>query len=309
MSERFDHLVQIMARLRGEGGCPWDRKQTRDSLKPYLVEEAYEVLDTIDAKDDAKLKEELGDVLLQVLFHAEIGRELHTFTIDDVLETLAEKLIRRHPHVFGEPTVVGTGGARVPVAPPNATGDGPPPVIKTAAEVVHRWEEIKRKEKTDRARNGEEESALEGVPRALPSLLRAYQLQVRAARVGFDWPAGENGYDQVVAKVHEELKEVDEARGDALRSESDAARQRLEDEVGDLLFSLVNLARRLTVNPEEALRGAVNRFADRFIYMERAARAEGRALGAMTATDMDRLWNAAKAAERERPATREGPPS
>ncbi len=290
MSERFDHLVQIMTRLRGEGGCPWDRTQTRDSLKPYLVEEAYEVLDTIDAKDDAKLKEELGDVLLQVLFHAEIGRELHTFTIDDVLETLAEKLIRRHPHVFGE-----------------ATPDSP--VVKTAAEVVHRWEEIKRKEKTDRARNGEEESALEGVPRALPSLLRAYQLQVRAARVGFDWPAGENGYDQVVAKVHEELKEVDEARGDALRSESDAARRRLEDEVGDLLFSLVNLARRLTVNPEEALRGAVNRFSDRFIYMERAARAEGRALGAMTATDMDRLWNAAKAAERERPANREGPPS
>ena len=285
MSERFDHLVQIMARLRGEGGCPWDRTQTRDSLKPYLVEEAYEVLDTIDAKDDAKLKEELGDVLLQVLFHAEIGRELHTFTIDDVLETLAEKLIRRHPHVFGKATV------------------------KNAAEVLHRWEEIKRKEKTDRAGNGEEESALEGVPRALPSLLRAYQLQVRAARVGFDWPAGENGYDQVVAKVHEELKEVDEARGDALRSESDAARRRLEDEVGDLLFSLVNLARRLTVNPEEALRGAVNRFSDRFVYMERAARAEGRALGAMTATDMDRLWNAAKAAERERPATREGPPS
>ncbi len=290
MSERFDHLVQIMARLRGEGGCPWDRTQTRDSLKPYLVEEAYEVLDTIDAKDDAKLKEELGDVLLQVLFHAEIGRELHTFTIDDVLETLAEKLIRRHPHVFGEPT-------------------SNSPVVKTAAEVVHRWEEIKRKEKTDRAGNGEEESALEGVPRALPSLLRAYQLQVRAARVGFDWPAGENGYDQVVAKVHEELKEVDEARGDALRSESDAARRRLEDEVGDLLFSLVNLARRLTVNPEEALRGAVNRFSDRFVYMERAARTEGRALGAMTAADMDRLWNAAKAAERERPATREGPPS
>ncbi len=290
MSERFDHLVQIMARLRGDGGCPWDRKQTRDSLKPYLVEEAYEVLDTIDAKDDAKLKEELGDVLLQVLFHAQIGRELHTFTIDDVLETLAEKLIRRHPHVFGETTPT-------------------PPVVKTAAEVLHRWEEIKRKEKTDRAGNGEEESALEGVPRALPSLLRAYQLQVRAARVGFDWPAGENGYDQVVAKVHEELKEVDEARGGALRSESGAARQRLEDEVGDLLFALVNLARRLTVNPEEALRGAANRFADRFVYMERAARAEGSTLGAMTAAEMDRLWNAAKAAERESPANHKGPPS
>ena len=159
MSAQFDEVVKIMATLRDEGGCPWDRKQTPQSLAPYLIEEAYEVLETIDAQDDSKLKEELGDVLLQVLFHAQIGRERQTFTIEDVLRTLADKLVRRHPHVFGETTV------------------------KDAAEVVHRWEEIKRQEKAD---NGDEESALDGVPKALPALLRAYQLQVRAARVGFD---------------------------------------------------------------------------------------------------------------------------
>jgi tetrapyrrole methylase family protein/MazG family protein len=272
MSERFDQVVRIMARLRGEGGCPWDRKQTRETLKPYLIEEAYEVLETIDAQDDAKLKEELGDVLLQILFHAQIGRERDTFTIEDVLQTLAEKLIRRHPHVFGEATV------------------------QTPEEVVHRWEHIKRQEKNSRADNGEDESALKDVPKTLPALLRAYQLQVRAARVGFDWPADESGYDQVVGKVREELREVDEARSEAARSATDAARRRLEDEVGDLLFALVNLARIVKVNPEEALRRAANRFAERFEFMERSARANGRALADLTPPEMDRLWDEAKKA-------------
>src|SRR2546426_1796354 len=161
MSDRFDRVVEIMARLRGDGGCPWDRKQTRETLKPYLVEEAYEVLDTIEKHDEAKLQEELGYVLLQILVHAQIGRERKTFTIEDGLETLAEKLIRRHPHVFGEPTK-------------------DPPVVKTAEEVVHRWEEIKRQEKAGQSDNGEAGSALEGVPKSLPALLRAYQLQVRS---------------------------------------------------------------------------------------------------------------------------------
>src|SRR5438105_8189718 len=138
MSDRFDEVVAIMARLRGDGGCPWDRKQTRESLKSYLIEEAYEVLETIDAQDDRKLKEELGDVLLQILFHAEIGRERKTFTIEDVLQTLSEKLIRRHPHVFKQTTMTGS--------------DGTPPAI-TAAEVVHRWEEIKRQEKAEASGN------------------------------------------------------------------------------------------------------------------------------------------------------------
>jgi len=270
-----------MARLRGEGGCPWDRKQTRETLKPYLVEEAYEVLDTIEKQDEAKLQEELGDVLLQVLFHAQIGRERKTFTIEEVLETLAEKLIRRHPHVFG-----------------GTTKD--PPVVKTAEEVVHRWEEIKRQEKAGQAHNGEAGSALEGVPKSLPALLRAYQLQVRAARVGFDWPHDETGYTQVVGKIHEELREVADARADVTETPTDNARRRLEDEIGDLLFALVNLARLFKVNPEEALRGAANRFAERFVYMEEAARRSGRALSEMTLAEMDRLWDEAKASEPKR---------
>jgi tetrapyrrole methylase family protein/MazG family protein len=282
MSERFDQVVKIMSRLRGEGGCPWDRKQTRESLKPYLIEEAYEVLETIEAQDDPKLKEELGDVLLQVLFHAQIGREHNTFTIEDVLETLADKLIRRHPHVFGEPT------------------DAPPAEI-SADEVVHRWEDIKRREKADQSGNGDAGSALDGVPKALPALLRAYQLQVRAARVGFDWPHDLTGYAQVVGKVHEELREVDDARADLAQDPSDAARRRLESEVGDLLFALVNLARFVKVNPEEALRGTANRFAARLTHMEQAAKTRGRSLSEMTLTEMDRLWEEAKSAERNKP--------
>ena len=277
MSKRFDQVVQIMETLRGEGGCPWDRKQTRESLKPYLIEEAYEVLEMIEAQDDPKLKEELGDVLLQVLFHAQIGRERNTFTIEDVLQTLAEKLIRRHPHVFGETTVDG------------------------AEEVVHRWEEIKRQEKANLSGDGEAGSALDGVPKALPALLRAYQLQVRAARVGFDWPHDETGYAQVVGKVQEELREVDEARAAAAKSATDEAKRRLEDEIGDLLFALVNLARFVKVNPEEALRGAANRFAARFTHMEQAAKAGGRSLTDMTLAEMDRLWDDAKAAEAHKP--------
>jgi tetrapyrrole methylase family protein/MazG family protein len=290
MSAPFDRVVDIMARLRGEGGCPWDRKQTRESLKPYLVEEAYEVLETIEMQDEAKLKEELGDVLLQVLFHAQIGRERKTFTIEDVLETLAEKLIRRHPHVFGE-AKVGTGGASaVP----------PPAKNVTAEEVVHRWEEIKRQEKAGQSDNGEAGSALDGVPKSLPALLRAYQLQVRAARVGFDWPHDETGYAQVIGKVHEEIREVADARAKAARTPTDEARRRLEEEVGDLLFALVNLARLVKVNPEEGLRGAANRFAQRFVYMEEAAKRSGRALSDMTLAEMDRLWDEAKASERKR---------
>ncbi len=277
MSKRFDQVVQIMETLRGEGGCPWDRKQTRESLKPYLIEEAYEVLEMIEAQDDPKLKEELGDVLLQVLFHAQIGRERNTFTIEDVLQTLAEKLIRRHPHVFGETTVDG------------------------AEEVVHRWEEIKRREKADLPGDGEVGSALDGVPKALPALLRAYQLQVRAARVGFDWPHDETGYAQVVGKVQEELREVDEARAAAAKSATDEAKRRLEDEIGDLLFALVNLARFVKVNPEEALRGAANRFAARFTHMEQAAKGGGRSLTDMTLAEMDRLWEEAKATEAHKP--------
>ena len=273
MSERFDQVVAIMARLRGEGGCPWDRKQTRESLNPYLIEEAYEVLETIEAQDDPRLKEELGDVLLQILFHAQIGRERNTFTMENVLETLADKLVRRHPHVFGETKVAG------------------------AEEVVHRWEEIKRQEKADQSENGDSGSALDGVPKALPALLRAYQLQVRAARVGFDWPQDEAGYAQVVGKVHEELREMEEARATVAHHATEESQRRLQEEVGDILFALVNLARLVKVNPEEALRGSANRFAARFTYMEQAAKTRGRALAEMTLAEMDDLWEQAKTAE------------
>ncbi len=286
MSERFDQVVAIMARLRGDGGCPWDRKQTRESLKPYLIEEAYEVLETIEAQDDPKLKEELGDVLLQVLFHAEIGRERRTFTIEDVLQTLADKLVRRHPHVFGD-AKVGTGGASA----------GPPPAEMTADVVVHRWEEIKRLEKAAQSGNGDAGSALDGVPKTLPALLRAYQLQVRAARVGFDWPRDETGYAQVLDKIHEELCEVEEARADVAQDATETARRHLQNEVGDLLFTLVNLARVVQVNPEEALRGSANRFAARFTRMEQAAMSRGWTLSEMTLAEMDRLWDQAKLAE------------
>ena len=283
MSTRFDEVVKIMARLRGDGGCPWDRKQTRESLKPYLLEEAYEVLETIDAQDDYKLKEELGDVLLQILFHAEIGRERKTFTIEDVLQTLSEKLIRRHPHVFKQTTLTGS--------------DGTPPAI-TAAEVVHRWEEIKRQEKAKASGNGQAGSVLDDVPKALPALLRAYQLQARAARLGFDWPEGEAGYRQILEKIQEELQEVDAARAQC-HQDHDRSMRRLEAEVGDVLFAAVNLARHLRLNPEEALRTTANRFANRFTKMETAANAQGRRLSDMTLKEQDVLWEQAKADEQK----------
>jgi tetrapyrrole methylase family protein / MazG family protein len=277
MSERFDEVVAIMTRLRGDGGCPWDRKQTRETLKPFLIEEAYEVLETIDAQDDRKLKEELGDVLLQILFHAEIGRERKTFTMDDVLETLAQKLIRRHPHVFSEAST------------------NPAP---SAEEVLTRWEEIKSQEKV--AESGSEKvSALDGVPKILPALIRAYQLQGRAARVGFDWPEGDAGYQQILEKIHEELQEVEVARQAVVVGAPDSTLHCLENEVGDLLFAAVNLARHLKVNPEEALRGTANRFAARFRHMETAAIDQGRQLSDLTLMEQDTLWEAAKAAERQ----------
>jgi tetrapyrrole methylase family protein/MazG family protein len=272
MSERFDRVVAIMARLRAPGGCPWDRKQTHESLKPYLIEETYEALETIDRRDFAKLKEELGDVLLQVLFHSQIGTELGTFTIDEVLQHLADKLVRRHPHVFGD----------------GATGE--PPL--NPDQVVHRWEDIKRAERKEA---GKPESFLDDIPQALPALLRAYQTQVRAARVGFDWPDNQQGLADVLAKVDEEIGElrraVDDAAATTLVSEPTAE---IAAELGDLLFSLVNVARHLKVNPEESLRQATNRFTTRFHFIERQAERGGRRIGDLTATEMNGYWEEAK---------------
>ncbi|MFN3681625.1 MAG: nucleoside triphosphate pyrophosphohydrolase [Nitrospira sp.] len=274
MSELFDKVTDIMATLRAPNGCPWDRKQTHDSLKPYLLEEVYEVLETIDEGNEAKLREELGDVLLQVLFHSQIAAESGTFTIDDVLKTLAEKLIRRHPHVFAT--------------------DGQPGSVTTSEHVLSQWEQIKRAE---REAAGAPRSALDGVPKTLPALLRAYQIQARASRVGFDWPHNAGGREQIFGKIVEEVGELKQALGDAKMDPASAQptkQTEVEAELGDILFSLVNLARFLKVNPEEALRRATNRFVDRFHLIEALAMEQGRSLSDMTLADMDVLWEEAK---------------
>jgi len=276
MSEHFDKVVAIMARLRAPGGCPWDRKQTHESLKPYLIEETYEALDTIDRRDFAKLKEELGDVLLQVLFHSQIGAEQGTFTVDEVLQQLADKLIRRHPHVFGD------GAPGEPTLNPD--------------QVVHRWEDIKRAERKEA---GKPESLLNDIPQALPALLRAYQTQVRAARVGFDWPDNQQGLADVLAKVDEEIGELRRAIDDAPATTKPASEPTAEmaSELGDLLFSLVNVARHLKVNPEESLRQATNRFTTRFHFIERQAEHGGRRVGDLTTAEMEAYWEEAKRRE------------
>lgn len=282
MSDVFTHLVHLMARLRAPDGCPWDRKQTHESLKPYLVEEAYEVLEAIDHGDAAGLREELGDLILQVLFHAQIGAEAGVFTIDDVLRQLADKLVRRHPHVFAK-----------------GNGNGDP---GNAEEVVTRWEEIKRNERKQQAGGAAApDSVLSGVPKTLPALLRAYQVQARASRVGFDWPHSREGRGQVIAKIEEEVRELREAL-ESLPAEQAAApaagtrplQAEVEAEFGDLLFALVNLGRFVKVNPEEALRLATNRFTERFQYVEREAARRGRPLEEMTLAEMDALWEEAK---------------
>jgi tetrapyrrole methylase family protein/MazG family protein len=279
MSQQFDDLVRIMAKLRAPDGCPWDRKQTHDSLKPYLLEETYEVLETIDHQDTPKLKEELGDLLLQIVFHAQIGTEAGTFTIREVMEQLAEKLVRRHPHVF------------------ERASEGAPSL--DSEQVYSRWEQIKHEE---RAQTGRERSALEGVPKALPALLRAYQVQARASRVGFDWPHTAQGIEHVFGKIDEEVNELREAASVTSEGSQTAAtdegasrdRSQVEAELGDMLFSVVNLARFLKVNPEDALRQATNRFCDRFHYIESEATRSGRRIEDLKLTEMDRLWEEAK---------------
>jgi len=276
MSERFAKLVDLMATLRAPKGCPWDRKQTHESLKPYLLEETYEALETIDQRNHQKLCEELGDVLLQVIFHSQIATEAGTFTIEDVLDVLATKLIRRHPHVFGNGDQAGT--------------------LTNGEQVLSQWEQIKRAE---REAAGSPQSALQGVPKTLPALLRAYQTQARAARVGFDWPHNAAGLEQVFGKVGEEIGELREAvsqsQADTESAPSQpAGREYIEAELGDILFSLVNLARFVKVNPEEALRGSTNRFITRFHLVEAQAAENGRSLTDMTLAEMDALWEEAK---------------
>jgi len=264
-------VVELMAAHRAQNGCPWDRKQTHESLKPYLLEETYEVLETIDQRDKEKLREELGDVLLQVLFHSQIAAETGSFTVEDVIETLTTKLIRRHPHVFG-------------------TGD-PIGQVSNSEQVLAQWEDIKRAE---REAAGNTQSALDGVPKTLPALLRAYQIQARAARAGFDWPQSEAGLEQILAKVAEEIGELREALTPNLTGTGSDSNEEIENELGDLLFSVVNLARFLKANPEDALRRATNRFIDRFHLVEAQATEKSRSLRDMTLAEMDELWDEAK---------------
>jgi tetrapyrrole methylase family protein/MazG family protein len=249
-------LTEIMARLRAPGGCPWDREQTFETIKPYLLEETYEVLDAIDARDWRSLSEELGDLMLEAVFFAQMAKEAGLFGVEDSLDAINEKLVRRHPHVFGD------GSA------------------KTPEEVKVRWDEIKAEE---RRRNQKPEELLASVPRSLPALVEATQLTTRAAGVGFDWPNTE----QALEKLDEEMRELAEARrgGDP---------GRVEGELGDLLFVLVNLARFLKVDPEQALRRTNRKFRERFGYVESALKASGRAPAEASLEEMDALWNEAK---------------
>jgi tetrapyrrole methylase family protein/MazG family protein len=253
----FEQLQEIMAHLRAPEGCPWDQKQTHESLRRYLLEETYEVLEAIDQGDWDALAEELGDLLLQVVFHAQIATEAGEFSMAAVLRHISQKLVRRHPHVWGTVEV---------------NGD--------ADQVVTNWEQLKKQEHAAKGRA--RESALDGVPLALPALLQAHQIQSKAARVKFDWER----VDDVIAKVREEIDEVLNAADADQRA----------SEVGDLLFAVVNWARWLDVEPENALRAANARFYRRFRYLEEAAADQGRALSDMTLAEMDALWNAAKSA-------------
>jgi len=266
----FERLVQIMRALRAPGGCPWDREQTLASLRPYVLEETYELLEAIDHDDMASLREELGDFLYEAVFLAQIAEEAGHFSISDAVHGIADKLVRRHPHVF---TPDGT-----PLA-------GAAPRI-SSSEVVRKWEDLKADER--HAAGRADRTILSGVPRALPSLLRAYELSARAAAVGFDWV--EPG--QVLDKIEEELAELREAVGS-----HGAGSARAEDELGDVFFAMANLARTLGQEPEAALRMANDKFQRRFEWMERTARSEGHALKHLTLAELEALWIRAKETE------------
>lgn len=257
----FERLVGIMARLRGADGCPWDREQTLESLRGFVLEETYEVLDAIDRGDHTALRGEIGDLVFEGVFLAQIEADEGRFTIADSLRAINEKLIRRHPHIFGD----GSSSVRTP------------------GQVVEQWEQIKAREQKEA---GERQSLLRGVPKALPSLLRAHEIGSRVAAVGFEWARTED----VLAKIEEEVAEVRQA----VESESQARR---EEEVGDLLFSIANLARRLGVEPESALRKANEKFSARFAAVEQALEALGRSVHDSSLEEMDAEWERVKGRE------------
>ncbi|MGZ4821773.1 MAG: nucleoside triphosphate pyrophosphohydrolase [Terriglobales bacterium] len=295
--ERFERAVQIMARLRAPGGCPWDREQTFDSIKPFTLEETYEVLEAIDNRDWDELEGELGDLLLQVLFYAEMSQEEGRFSIDQVLDRLSNKLVDRHPHVFGDVKA------------------------ETAGDVLRNWEAIKAQEKKKRldagggkkARKDEDkDSVLAGVSSGVPALLEAFKLSSRAAHVGFEWPEIGGLFDKLheeTDELRQELKEYPAPgprppqRGVAGASGlhiPEELRSRLEDEVGDLLFVLVNIARYLSLDPESALRKTNRKFRRRFQWMEERMRERGKKLPEATLEEMESVWQESKQEERTR---------
>jgi len=278
-----------MARLRGPGGCPWDREQTFDSIKPYTLEETYEVLEAIDNRDWDELPGELGDLLLQVLFYSEMAREEKHFSINDVLERLSTKLVSRHPHVFGDVTA------------------------ETSADVLRNWEALKAEEKKKRLEAGggrvalpdKPESVLAGVSSAMPALLEAHKLSSRAAHVGFDWPEIGGLFEKLEEEAEELKEELDQlpspsvpaARGVAGSGKPqvpEELRQRIEEEVGDMFFVLVNIARYLSLDPESALKKTNRKFKRRFQWMEDQLRASGRAPAQANMDELERLWQSSK---------------
>ena len=292
--ERFERAVAIMERLRAPGGCPWDREQTFDSIKPYTLEETYEVLEAIDNRDWPELAGELGDLLLQVLFYAEMAKEQSSFSIDDVLDRLSTKLINRHPHVFGDVKA------------------------DTSAEVKRNWEALKVEERKKRKNRGaegntaqvpqkeEKHSILAGVSSAMPSLLEAYKLSSRAAQAGFDWPNVEGLFDKLHEETHELREQLNDfpppgprpqgrgMAGSGRTPVSETLQARLEEEVGDLFFVLVNIARYLSLDPESALRKTNRKFKRRFQWMEARLRESGRSADQAPMEELESLWQQAK---------------
>ena len=283
---QFYKLVELMARLRGPDGCPWDRQQTYDTIKPFVLEETYEVVDAIGRRDWEELANELGDLLLQIVFFAQMAAEDRHFTIEDVMERIHTKMVRRHPHVFGEAQAA------------------------TAADVLRNWEVLKAEEKRQRlAERGESyqtpESVLAGVSSSIPSLMEAYQLSSRAAHVGFDWPSLEDLFN----KLREEMAELNSVAAEPLaegegsgvpQTTTSALRHaQLEDEVGDLLFTAVNVARFLSVDAESALRKTNRKFRHRFQWMERELKKAGKSPREATLAEMDVFWEQSKQIEDE----------
>jgi MazG family protein len=262
----IDKLAALVEKLRSENGCPWDKEQTRETLKPMLIEEAFEVLDALDSEDPAELKDELGDLLFQVVFHSQIARERGEFDLADVIDRSHEKMVRRHPHIFGDAN------------------------LATSEDVLKNWEDIKAAERgiASSTHPDSERSLLDGIPSKLPALHQAYQMTAKASRVGFDWPKLED----VLAKLNEETAELLEAR-------DGQNNRKIADEMGDMLFVVVNIARFLGIDPETALRCSNRKFERRFRYVESAIKKQGRELKNSSLEEMDALWNEAKKQEAE----------